>query len=593
MKKRSLIVSLLMIMLLPSGLRAESVSEEQALQMAARFFGMDGSTKGGSSDLTLVYQGTGVQTRGVADAEPPYYVFNRKGGGFVMISGETESAPVLAWSKEDSFGTDPAEMPAHVLEWMRNMESHIENIRAKGITDPSRNPSLWSQLQGREKVKTATEVVYLETPKWNQTAPFNYYCPTNCPSGCVPTAMAEILYFHKWPDAGVGTLPDYTYTDESKVVRHMTGHELGEAYDYSAMPATANSTTELTDGVLGMARLIYDCGIMVKAQYHTSGTGAYSSDVSVALKTYMKYDKSCHYDYKNFVTDTQWISDMKASLDAGYPIFYSAASPDNEGHAFVVDGYDSDDAFHINFGWGGSYNAYYVFPEFSEFTEYHDMVANLKPDEGGVSEDRLIVYETSGLNDEDREPIAGEIQQGVTYYATAYMYNYADQAFTGRIAWALYDHDDNLDCFVSDTTYDASYVEIPYNEEVGYIIDLVLPRAPKVGDKLRFCYNGENNGDWRDAVQYMGQDYQIYLAPSQFVAEVTSMEFDRTSGQIMITTYQDIMWSVTDETGTPVADESCIFDKGVLTIYSKDLPKGTYTVTLAYGDDIKTFTITL
>jgi hypothetical protein len=216
-------------------------------------------------------------------------------------------------------------------------------------------------------VTTEVVVAPLITARWNQNKYYNYYSPQDenapggydgkVPNGCVAVAMSQIIYYYRYPESGTGSHTNYTYDYGSFYVNFAQQH-----YNYEAMDDQLSSYNN------EVAKLIFHCATSVDMGYGADGSGAYSHDVPAALSTYFRYNTDSQYRHKNSYSDSAWHVMLKTDLDAKLPIYYSGYS-ESGGHAFVCDGYNSDDYFHFNFGWGGSGNGYYV-------TQSNDSVNN-------------------------------------------------------------------------------------------------------------------------------------------------------------------------------------------------------------------------
>lgn len=584
MRKIRKIAAFIVAGLIPFAGHAERVSLEKARQAATTIFGVEAQTKGVvPAELELVYQGSEESL-----TEPPFYVFNNPKGGFVMIAGDTQSTPVLAYSEEDSFYE--GELPSNIKAWMENIESHIDYLRSTGTVDNAATPKKWEQLYNGN-LRFADPVIEMETPKWNQGAPYNTYCAGKY-TGCVATAMAEIMWYWKWPDAGVGTLDGYTYTDDSEKKVHVDGHELGHEYHWSEMPATIGKGYQMTRGIEDIAKLMKDCGVMVKAMYESDGTGAYSNNVAPAVVEHMKYDAGINFLFAPWFGTDEWLDILYKELDSMRPVYYSASSKDGSGHAFVLDGYASDCTFHINFGWGGSSNGYYVFPSFSEFSENHDMIINMKPDEGGKPVEMMLQYDVE-VQDESGK-VAKGFDPGVNYKYRAAVYNLGQNPYCGRFAVAVYDHDDVLKCYVSDTT-NVDENRIEDLDEARIIIDFTLAEEPQIGDKLRLLYCGDNNLDWRRCIYYEGENYDVFLGDSTFIDESTRLYFVKSTGVINIDTKYGVELSLIGSDGIDYASEAVTQESPsqFMIDITKLRKEESYTLLLKKKDDSKQITIKL
>ncbi|MDD3687401.1 MAG: C10 family peptidase, partial [Bacteroidales bacterium] len=203
---------------------------------------------------------------------------------------------------------------------------------------------------------------------------YNAQCPVDVAgpcgrvyTGCVATAMAQVIRYLEWPVNGVGSRC-YTHYNYGELCADYSA----ATYDYSIMPNGSGNAE--------VAELMYHCGVSVSMGYSPTGSGAYSSSVPTALRNY--------FDYKNVVilskssyTDDAWHNILRNEIDNSRPIYYSGHG--SGGHAFVFDGYQGTDYFHVNWGWGGSYNGYFytndLTPGSSNFTNSQNAVIGAIP----------------------------------------------------------------------------------------------------------------------------------------------------------------------------------------------------------------------
>lgn len=371
---------------------AETVSHQRAAQAAAAALS---TTKSGVKPV-LVWDGTDEATRGVADA--PFYVFNNPGGGFVIISGEDAAYPILGWSDKDSFTVEG--MPAHIKSWFGTYARQMEYLRESGAEQSPEVERMWKTLA------TPTPIKELHTARWGQDSPFNRLCPEvdghKAVTGCVATAISEIMYHHKWPlTTGGNPLPKYQYVTDLKTTRTQEGHNLSSSYDWDKMKSSYNGsyTTASADAV---ASLIFDVGVMIRSHYNsadsdleTFGTSAYSDDVAATLIHYMGYDSSAVEIFRDQYTNAEWSAILKNEIDSNRPICYGG-SGEAGGHQFVIDGYGSDDFFCVNWGWNGMDNGYFRMEalgfkdEGMTFSCQSSAIISIKPDEGGNTPKRIV-----------------------------------------------------------------------------------------------------------------------------------------------------------------------------------------------------------
>lgn len=355
---------------------AEVITENRAAEMAAAFFG------GGK--MSPAYASS--PTKSVSLEAPAYHIFNRTGGGWVIVSGEDSVQNILAYGDEGSFQT--VGMPDNLSYWLGEMERQVSFAREHKAA-----------VSGTVKTSTprtaGTPVVLLETAKWDQEDPFNLKCPVvtgekgRAMTGCVATAMGIVLRYNQWPPNGTGTLS--SYRTESKGYK-VNGFSIdGYEYDYSQMPLNSGRTWTSAQEE-AVSTFLYHLGVMVQMDYGYDGSGAYSENIAPALINHMSYSTGANLYSKDDYSKTKWIGMLKAELDAGRPILYGGCTRNNEGHQFVFDGYDTENYFHVNWGWSGQGNGYFTVDALGNtstvgatFNYYQDAVLNLIPNETGKS----------------------------------------------------------------------------------------------------------------------------------------------------------------------------------------------------------------
>lgn len=274
--------------------------------------------------------------------------------GFILLSSNLQTVPVLAWSLEGSYEVEK-NLPPNLNNWLN---AYAEQINRAYHQKGERN-QLWNYYSLKHfipKKDASKGVSPLLSSTWNQACyGYNDSCP-NDPSGpcyhpyagCVAVAMAQVMNYYEHPVTGEGS---YSYNHGTYGEQYAN---FGSAvYDWSNMPNYLNniSTQEEKSAV---AKLLYHCGVAVSMNYSISGSGSYSYKVERAWKQYFKYSSNLLLTYKNAYTEYNWIKLLKDELDKGRPLYYQGYG--TGGHAFNIDGYTDDGYFHLNWGWGGSYN---------------------------------------------------------------------------------------------------------------------------------------------------------------------------------------------------------------------------------------------
>lgn len=321
-------------------------------------------------DLQLVYTGTSD------DGAACFYAFNVDKEGFVVISADDRFRPVVGYSDEGVFET---ENPSPEL--MFYLDKIIEARTSPNAVLPGDAQEEWKALlSGNRPISRngGKEALYLCQTKWNQNAPYNLYAPAadagpggRCYAGCVATAMSQLMKYWDHPAQGTGSHGYYSGYGYLSVNFGAT------QYHFENMPnrVTANTTDEQKEAI---ALLMYHCGVSVNMNYSPNGSGAFSDDVPDAIRSYFSYTNQTQHGYRNEYTLTRWKNKLKQQIDYGWPIYYCGYS-NTGGHAFVCDGYDDNDLFHYNWGWGGSSDGWFVVDEI-DYANWASAIFNFVPD---------------------------------------------------------------------------------------------------------------------------------------------------------------------------------------------------------------------
>ncbi len=329
------------------------------------------------------------------------FAINFKNGGFVLISGDNAAKPVLGYSYEGSFNT--TNIPDEVQAWMQVYYNKIQDIRENIIEATPEIQQEWDNLiigtSGERENREVTPLLYTT---WDQGARYNNLCPADplgpgghVWSGCVATAMSQIINYWRYPLQGTGShgyYSDYGY---------LSVNFGASTYDYNQMNYNINAEQNYE-----MAEIQYHCGVAVDMMYSPNGSGAYSDDAANALKNYFGYSQNLSLEYKDDYSEAEWANLLMSNLDNGWPMYYHGFG--SGGHAFNVDGYQGTDYFHFNWGWSGSYNGYFYLsnlnPGGNDFTWGQGAIVNFYPSETNYP------YYCSGVTTLTRH--SGTIQDG-------------------------------------------------------------------------------------------------------------------------------------------------------------------------------------
>ena len=358
---------LIAVLLVTALTHAGPVTQQEALQRAAQFLAAryDVNATGG---MRLPRKNPQLQVatlpESLAAAQTAYHVFNvGSAEGFVIVSADDRTPEILGYADSGSFVADslPDNFRAFLNGYAEEMQCLSSNY--------SPNTSHLSSQRKAPVIRRS--VAPLLTTTWNQNVPYNRLVldtlrySDECYTGCVATAMAQVLYYHAQrtgqPVATTAEMPAYI---TGNLHYRIDAVEKGTVIDWANMQnsylSTATIRTEQqrrqADAV---AQLMHLCGASVRMNYGKTASGADSWVVPDALKTYFGYDQATRmadrYDY----TYSQWIDLVYCELAEHRPVYFTGASSGG-GHAFIVDGFDGDEMFHFNWGWGGHCNGYYL-----------------------------------------------------------------------------------------------------------------------------------------------------------------------------------------------------------------------------------------
>jgi photosystem II stability/assembly factor-like uncharacterized protein len=328
----------------------------------------------GFSGQADVADGNSFQYQGI----PTIYQFNFASGGFILVAADDASIPVLGYSFDNEMPRDIAS--PSVKAWLESYSREVYQIISHRL-DNTETRKAWDAILTGMEDKSVRDVNPLLATTWDQGCNYNAQCPADAGAfftcghvytGCVATAMAQIMKYHNFPPQGVGT---HTYTHPVYGVQ--TADFGATTYNWASMPNNVTSANQ------AVASIMYHAGVSVNMQYDPSGSGAYSEDVPDALMDYFNYSPGVEIVYKSYFPNVEdFKSLLRTELDKNLPMYYSGSG--SGGHAWVCDGYRlSDDKFHFNWGWSGSSNGWYAIgalnPGGSNFNDNNSVVMHIKP----------------------------------------------------------------------------------------------------------------------------------------------------------------------------------------------------------------------
>lgn len=343
-------------LLIPINLKAREITESEALLTAKTFEStVTSQTKSVGKNMSVKLAYTSKEKAG----PNLYYVFNRgENNGFIIISGDDRAYDILGYSDYGTFEYE--NLPDNMKYWLGTYEKELKAL----INDPTMKTikNITTSGEFQPSVKPL-----LGSTKWDQGEPYNDLCPTlydgsKAATGCVATAMAQVMYYHQWPPKGNG---EHQYiTSKYRFNLSANFGETNYMWDKMTPKYNSSSTTESKEAV---STLMYHCGVALEMNYGPS-SGAFSHMIPYALTSYFDYDKAISIHKREYYTIREWTDIIKTELNQKRPVIYGGQSG-NGGHSFICDGYNSSDMFHINWGWSGNSDGYFQLNALSPYNQ--------------------------------------------------------------------------------------------------------------------------------------------------------------------------------------------------------------------------------
>lgn len=340
---------------------------------------------------------------GQTTTTPMLYLFD-KGEGFLLTPADDRFPAVLGYSDSGVLTSDS--LPTPLRMFMQDYAAELEYELAQSANGKMNTyaevPSEWES------------VAPLLKSKWNQDAPFNKYAPTmelltngepngqtfETPIGCVATAMAQLMYYHKWPEVGEGSY-SYVWKPYSDVLEKKiecdfskTPFAWDKMLDYYEVDANGKPTwsDEAGDAV---AKLMYACATAVNMRFNADfmgGSGAYNKDLALSLMKYFKYSKSMRFTHRDYNSNLGFETIIYDNLKRGLPVIYDGRGSEG-GHSFLCDGYAGNHYFHFNWGWGGMSDGYFYLARLNPSS------LGIGGGNGGFNYSQGIVYDIEPVRD--------------------------------------------------------------------------------------------------------------------------------------------------------------------------------------------------
>ena len=483
---------LLMCLAVASTAWAESINENQARNIAARFMASHAIP---SATLKMAHKAPRVSSY-AGSSQAAYYVFNASSHGYVIVAGDDRAPAVLGYSDQGSF--DPQNAPEALQHLLEGYAAQIDAL-ARGA-------------QAAPQLRSTGAIRPLVTAVWSQNNPYNILLPyvasgKHAYEGCVGTALSQVMYYWKWPARPTQPIPAYTSSS--------LGIEMPELpvidFDWDAMQDTYQTTDTLSNAALAAATLNLYCAQAVEMDFKKTSSGATTGRIPLKAVTYFDYDPSAHMVNRANYSTQEWADMLLAEIAAGRPVIYSGSKASG-GHAFICDGYDGNGMFHINWGWNGNSNGFFL-------------LNVLNPDEQGTgSADGPYGYIYSqaailGLQPNQEgtmvfEMTAAQVQldsytdnrsynsDSFTAIVSGRFYNYTSSMLSVRFGWGLFQGDEmlqRLQSSYSTSSTPGNYFthtakQLDFGENITSGTYRIMPMFSEYGqDNWRPCIGADRN----------------------------------------------------------------------------------------------------
>lgn len=514
---------LLLMMSLASfaGPRSFQQAKEIALRQAAQL--------GISMDEASSAKAKSKRVKSVSGEVPAYYVFpNGEGKGFTVVSGDDRLPEVVGYSDKGTY--DEENLPSNYVGFMKAYEEMVGQLE-NGDSRASTSIAEAKALRG-SGYQQPTVAPLLGSIQWNQMIPYNKMCPMynstdRSVTGCVATAMAQVMMYYQYPESLQADIPAYVSRTNHLSIPQINK---GESYDWNNMLPQYASYEPLnyTDAqAAAVAKLLYHCGVACEMDY---GPSSGANVTPAILSTYFGYDSDLMQDLNRDVfTLAEWSQIMDKELTAKRPILYSGRSSDG-GHEFVCDGSDGNGLYHINWGWGGYQDGYFDVTILNPdkggagsgsapdgYNQYCSMIIGITPDNGKVDEPLVDVAPVVMIGNGNSSlgfqmKTRNKVTDTFRVITNNLLSNQSAKDFTGYFAYGIQQADGTYKPLSNSCSISIKHLEpdgSPYRQSIRLLqFDYAFP----VGKTTLYGLYSIDNMKWEKCAY-------VYMVP--FVVEAT------------------------------------------------------------------------
>ena len=416
---------------------AGNVTESEALQKAMTFIDNQCATHS-QRHMRLAAKGTQLNNKLTTVVGESYYVFNvGQDNGYVIVSADDRTPAILGYADEGTFNVN--NIPDNMKAWLQSYADQLEYLNTHTTA-------------ARAATADYAAILPLIKSTWDQDEPYNNKCPMDggerSYTGCLATAMAQILNYYKYPEETKSVIPSYTTGTKGITVSEIPVTTI----DWSNIKNNYNGN-ETTAQKNAIATLMLLCGAGMQMDYTSYSSYAYMIPALNSFINHFDYDKGMKHVNRIEYRANEWDELIYNELAQKRPVYFCGQSIGG-GHAFVIDGYSKDGLFHVNWGWGGSNNGYFLLgildphsnsgsgaSSSSDGYSYdQDAIIGIQPNTG-IEPEREVRMTSEGLY----TTLSTVNKQGNIFpiSLTAKFYNYTGATQSFDLGVGVYDKDNN------------------------------------------------------------------------------------------------------------------------------------------------------
>ncbi len=414
---------------------AESINENQARNIAARFMASHAMP---SATIKMASKAPRMNAKAGTD-QAAYYVFNGGSCGFVIVAGDDSAPAVLGYSDQGAF--DEQNVPEALQFLLEGYAAQIDAI--------ARGAKAETQLRSSGAIKP------LLTSSWSQNDPYNNLLPIipsskHAYTGCVATALSQVMYYWKWPASTTQPIPAYTSSYPAANMQYYMSELPVVEFDWNAMQDTYETNDNESAGAQAVATLNLYCAQALEMTFMMYSSGANSGLIPEKAAAYFDYDAAAHKVSRGNYSTQGWADLLYGELAAGRPVIYSGSKLTG-GHSFICDGYDGNGMFHMNWGWDGNSNGYYLLNVLNPseqgagssdgpygYIYTQEAIVGFQPNQGGSP---VFELTADGVKLDSFVGTRGGTNEAFKVYVSGNFVNNTPNTLDVSIGWGLFDED--------------------------------------------------------------------------------------------------------------------------------------------------------